>query len=137
MASNLIVFECVVTRTQYDRDQDNYAIFTEHTSVESAPDLPTLYAQLAKLKTQETPAAEQINEYTTIEFGIVREIIVVGTSAVEETILHATDCWKQHEAELQAQREERNKADEAAVAQKEAAERAQLAQLMKKYPDAI
>lgn len=130
-------YECMVTETEHFRDEYNRHDSITDRWIEQAETLKELYEKLAQIQLRETPEEKRGDEYTTIEFGSIREIRDPQEFEVTLDRLKATKVWQEHERELrekaeQEEAEQRARATARAAAQ-EARERAELERLVKKY----
>lgn len=127
-------YECFVTKSEYDRDDYNYSRCKDSSWIETADTVEALYEKLAQLKTRETPEEEQKEEYTTVSFGLLREVAILSADDVDPLLLSQTVAWQEHEKSLQAKRDLQTQDEQERAARAEANERAELARLQAKYP---
>ena len=134
MSKRVSRFECVVTQYDYYRDVDNRDAQKEASRRIKAESLNDLYEKLGQVKIRETLPEDRGDEYTEVEFGKIREIVVVSEIDVDEERLNETSA-------CQAYAEQRNNAAlkkqlalTAQAAEKEAREIAELKRLQAKYP---
>ncbi len=127
-------FECVVTETYCYRDMDNRDTCDNELQIVTARNLNDLYEKLGEAKARETPLEDRGKSYTKVEFGTIREIIVVSETDVDDGILKKTSaCQKQAQQRRDAVLK-KQLALAAQAAEKEAREIAELRRLQAKYP---
>lgn len=129
-------FECVVTETYCYRDMDNRHASECQTHVVSADSISDLYEKLGGFKIIET-LPDQCESYTEIDFGHIREIVVVSETDVDEGILKTTVAYQQWERQRMEAAIKKQQALDAQAAAKEAREIAELKRLQEKYPTTL
>ncbi len=96
-------FECHVVESYCYRDMDNRDACRDESQRVTAESLSDLYEKLGEAKARETPPEDRGESYTEVEFGTIREIIVVSETEVDEEILKTTSaCQRQEQQRREA-----------------------------------
>lgn len=134
-------FECQVTEMYCFCDMNDWDDQSDESRLIVAENLSDLYEKLGEAKARETPPEDRRDNYTQVQFGPIREIIVVSKTDVDEERLKSTPAIQQwerdrKEAAIQKQKSaiKKQQALVALAAEKQAREIAELERLQEKYP---
>ena len=127
-------FECLVIESYCYRDMDNRDACSDESQRVTAGSLSDLYEKLGEAKARETSPEDRGESYTEVEFGTIREIIVVSETDVDEGILKTTSACQRQEQQRRDAVLKKQLALTAQAAEKEAREIAELRRLQAKYP---
>jgi predicted GNAT family N-acyltransferase len=132
--SNESHFECFVVESYCYRDMDNRDACKDNSYLVTAGNLNDLYEKLGEAKARETPQEDRGDEYTDVDFGRIKEIIVVSETDVDDGILKKTSACQKQEQQRRNAVLKKQLALTAQAAEKEAREIAELRRLQAKYP---
>ncbi|MHB1641943.1 MAG: hypothetical protein ACYCS8_04710 [Acidithiobacillus sp.] len=134
MSKKVSQFECFVTEYDYYRDMDNRDAQKEVSCRIKAESLNDLYEKLGQVKIRETPQEDRGDEYTEVEFGKIREIVIVSEIDVDDERLNATSACQKYAQQRKDAALKKQQALAEQAAKKEANELAELKRLQAKYP---
>lgn len=134
-------FECRVIKTYYFSDIGIMDAQRNESRLIVTENLSDLYEKLGEAKSRETPPEDRGDDYIEVDFGPIREIIVVSETVVDEETLRETPAYQQwerdrKEAAIRKQKSaiKKQQALVALAAEKQAREIAELKRLQAKYP---